>query len=174
MKTRARMIKTSEISLFLHVNFISKSQISSHVCIILNTYHILTTTHLPIMVECCCTAASRRRSRMVHSPMFGIRRHPLGTGSQGWPLFWWAVSRSTSVAIVSFSESSSPLVGLGEVGSGFRWAVQCNRGVNKNPEVQCWVIVILFSVAVPKHTLVPLHATEMVGLKLLCVSCTHF
>lgn len=49
-----------------------------------STEHVLS-THLPIMVECCCTAASRRRSRMVHSPMFGIRRHPPGTGSQGWP-----------------------------------------------------------------------------------------
>ena len=26
--------------------------------------------YLPIIVECCCTAASRSRSRMVHSPIF--------------------------------------------------------------------------------------------------------
>lgn len=39
-------------------------------------------THLPIIVECCCTAASRRRSRMVHSPMAGVWRHPPGAGNE--------------------------------------------------------------------------------------------
>lgn len=83
---------------------------------------------------------------MVHSPMVGVRRHPLGTGSQGRSHFWWAVSRSTRVINVSFSpESSSLLVRLGEVGSSFRWDVQCKRGVEKNPEeVQLRVIVIYF------------------------------
>lgn len=35
--------------------------------------------YLPIMVECCWTAASRRRSRMVHSPMAGYWRHSLNS-----------------------------------------------------------------------------------------------
>ncbi|KAJ8403780.1 hypothetical protein AAFF_G00346480 [Aldrovandia affinis] len=35
------------------------------------------------MVECCWTAASSRRSRMVHSPMARLGRHPQ-THESGW------------------------------------------------------------------------------------------
>lgn len=91
-----------------------------------------TPTHLPIIVECCCTAASRRRSRMVHSPMAGVWWHPLGTGIQ---VGGFSVSREPMLVfkVPFFLKRQVHLLGVDEVGSGFGWLVLCVRGVKKQP-----------------------------------------